>query len=140
MTFYFGNQTCDTNPKFSLQRPVKHEITGLPTGKKDLKYIVFSDPQLGLYDAVIGNDGTNWEHDLENIQKFGEHVKQIQPDFIFCAGDLNNAYPDDDAKYTGFKAAYRPAQTVDLWESLKQALPGDIPLFVIAGNHDKGVK
>lgn len=71
-----------------------------------------------------------------NIQKFGNHVKDIQPDFIFCTGDLNNAYPDDHDIDPGFKAAYRPPQTYDLMESFKTALPAEIPTFMIAGNHD----
>lgn len=138
LTIYYGTQICDEQPppSFNLQKAENHLINGLTNDAKEFTYVVFTDPQLGLYDVVAGNDGTNWDHDIESINKLGVIVNELQPDFIFCTGDLNNAYPDDHFPQDGFKAAYRPPQTYDLLEAFKNAFNNEIPTFMLAGNHD----
>lgn len=138
---YFGiYKETEEIARFKIQKPSDHHVFfDDPNGDiKPFKYIVFTDPQLGLRDAVDGNDGTAWDKDLEAINLFGTLVGNLEPDFVVCAGDLNNAYPQlnkmDDA--VGFRPLYRPPQTLDIMRSFESALANDIPSFFLAGNHD----
>ena len=58
------------------------------------------------------SDGTDWRKDLEAIEMFGELTSNLDPEFIVCDGDLNNAYPvvKDPADDPAFKPVYRPPQ------------------------------
>ena len=125
----------------NLYRGVNHKVTGLDNSTKSFSYIVFSDPQYGLLDIVDDRgDGTVWNHDLINMKRLADKVNAIKPkpSFIFCTGDLSNAYPESpkiENILNGFKSPYRTAQTVDLLDSLT-VFNSDIPIMINAGNHD----
>lgn len=125
---------------FNFKKPVDHLVAlDEPNGLiQPFRYVVFTDPQLGLRDAVEGNDGTDWRKDLEAIEMFGELTSNLDPEFIVCDGDLNNAYPviHDPADDPSFKPVYRPPQTYDLLTAFEKSLSNNIPTFMLAGNHD----
>jgi len=147
LAIYYGLQIEDNeniSREFLLKKAVNHRFDEKFKSKSDvLHYVLFTDPQLGLFDVVNGdpNKPHNWDADIEAIRKFGEKVDELNSngvglDFVMCLGDLNNAYPDDHDDEDEFKAAYRPAQTADLLEAFRDNLANDIPTFVLAGNHD----
>lgn len=124
----------------SFQRAVDHYISGLDNSTRSFSYVVFSDPQIGLYDMMHAGDGSKWNHDLENMQKFSRRINSldVRPDFIFCAGDLTNAFPYKEVRFQskGFLPFLRPRQTADLKEVLVKYFDNKIPMFTVPGNHD----
>lgn len=129
-----------SDSKLNLKKVVDHYVGDLNNDTRSFSYVVFADPQLGFYDNTQGELGTKWQHDLDNLKRFSVAVNELKskPDFIVCLGDLINAYPTDGEtpKKEGFLSAYRPAQTLDFMESLNKNFDNDIPIFMIAGNHD----
>ena len=70
---------------------------------------------IGLHGMMTSGDGSKWQHDLENMEKLSNRIKSlnVKPDFVFCAGDLDNAFPYKEPKFprSGFAPKLRPQQT-----------------------------
>ena len=83
LTIYYATRICDetTPPKFNLQRPKDRRVSGLPDKVQSFTYIVFTDPQLGLYDSIVeGNDGTDWSYGLGSY-----YFCRLQAFFVYFA-------------------------------------------------------
>lgn len=127
--------------KSNLRKAHDHYVTGFDNSTRTFSYVVFTDPQIGLYDMMQGrNGGKSWKHDLKKLRELGNAVTSLdpKPDFIFCTGDLNNAFPLQEPGFeqAGFQHVLRPHQTKDLQLALGKFFPNDIPFLVIPGNHD----
>jgi len=124
-----------------------HFAGGIDNSTGDFSYVVFTDPQFGLMNMLHeGGEGIDWSKDIDHMEILAAKVNALKPkpSFIFCTGDLANAYPtnllieanDPDWKRAlGFKAPYRTPQTVDLITSLNR-FDSSIPVLFNAGNHD----
>lgn len=128
--------------RLNLKKAINHFVGDLNNDTREFTYVLFTDPQLGLYDVVKKGDGRQWQYDLDNMKKFSVAISKLSPtpDFILCLGDLNNAYPEASPgkwpQSIGFLPPYRPAQTLDLMQNLQENFRNDIPMFMLAGNHD----
>ena len=55
LSIYYGTRTCvDDSPKFLIQKSRNHILPDFAQEGSELRYLVFSDPQFGLYDVVQG--------------------------------------------------------------------------------------
>lgn len=82
-------------------------------------FFVLADPQFGMYTHNKG-----FEQETKNFGTVIAAANRLHPDFVIICGDLVNQ-PENSAEIEGFQQVAR-------------RLAPNIPLYLVAGNHDVG--
>jgi serine/threonine-protein phosphatase CPPED1 len=82
-------------------------------------FVQIADTQLGM-----AANNANMDQEIDNFSKAVEDINRLKPAFVVISGDLTNAIHDQ--------------KQMDAFWEIAHRIHKDIPLHLVAGNHDVG--
>ncbi|KFG61208.1 Ser/Thr phosphatase family protein [Toxoplasma gondii RUB] len=97
------------------------------TSDRVVSFGIIADPQLGML-----KKNAEWAEEIGRLRCGLDAIKRQNPAFIIVLGDLVQAFPEDEGNRLN-----REREISDIRQTL-QSFSGDVPVLIVAGNHDVG--
>ncbi|CBZ50112.1 putative serine/threonine protein phosphatase [Neospora caninum Liverpool] len=105
----------------------EREESALEAEREIVTFGIIADPQLGMLKRNV-----EWTEEEERLRRGLAAIRRQSPAFIIVLGDLVQVFPEDENK-----RAIREHEIRDVRQTL-QSCSGDVPVLIVAGNHDLG--